>query len=557
MKKNWLAVCAATMTLCAVSAAAAANRTASVITIWRISGPQASDASVQPVEAGIVALNVIAPQLTALERHPGAKVTFAVDPIYVNALEKAASGQSVLAAMSSGGVSSADQRATQLLDVLSVNVVPATQYLDSPAGRRFAANASQARSALLGQHAAHFSSADDTDFAATGLLLSLVSSGYSADLDPLLRKNTLSAHDLQTVAQSFERSCRDVLDRTKKAAQSGSIELAAMPAYEPIMPLVINAAGRSRRVPYTVNLDATADVSYAIDEGLRTVRALDPSRGAPGLVSPNGAYNDETAVLMQARGAAYGVFSDRVVKANSGASAQAVSDVHSAAYRAYLFESSKTSRLPIFFSSDTAGMALDSQPPFSPAPAMADKLDDAVNAALAATNTGPTLFVVCLNANAAVFHRPDRAAVLEDFIALLAGGGTIRAVTPRDYLRSSPPTSFSYGYAPASDVGGFDLWMGSANQMSLWNALDAARKAAGGDLAVTKASTREPLLEAEGGRWFVALALPLPRPLTDRSLAQYRSLIAQIYRGAGQSIPGNIAPVTAADTGPAANTSSH
>ncbi len=157
-----------------------------------------------------------------------------------------------------------------------------------------------------------------------------------------------------------------MLERTKKATAGGTLELAAMPAYEPIMPLIINAGGRRPHAPYTVSLGGIADVTYAVDRGLSTVRSLDPAHGWPGVLSPSGAYDDESAVMLQEHHAAYGIFAERVVKANSGASAQAVSDVHSAAFRAYLLETSKTEKLPIFFCSDAMSATLDSQPPTAP-----------------------------------------------------------------------------------------------------------------------------------------------------------------------------------------------
>ena len=37
--------------------------------------------------------------------------------------------------------------------------------------------------------------------------------------------------------------------------------------------------------------------------------------------------------------------------------------------------------------------------------------------------------------------------------------------------------------------------------------------------------------------------LPQPRYLTDESLATFRDLISDIYRGAGKPVPADIAPV--------------
>jgi hypothetical protein len=262
------------------------------------------------------------------------------------------------------------------------------------------------------------------------------------------------------------------------------------------------------------------------------------------VLAPSGAYDDEAAVLLQEHHAAYGIFSERVVKANAGASAASVSEVHSAAFRAYLLETSKTSKLPIFFCSDMTSTALDSQAPSTPATAIADRLEAAVNAALAISPAAePTVIVLCLNGTGAVLRRPDRSQILEDLTAMLAGGRAMRATSPKDYLRQHPPTADTYGYAPGSDVGGFDLWMGSANQMAMWSALAEARRAAGGDAALEQGEVRVALLRAESGLWYLSLTLPQPRYLTDQSLSRFRALIADIYRAVGKPVPADIAPV--------------
>ena len=51
------------------------------------------------------------------------------------------------------------------------------------------------------------------------------------------------------------------------------------------------------------------------------------------------------------------------------------------------------------------------------------------------------------------------------------------------------------------------------------------------------------LLRAESGRWFATLMLPQPRYLTEATLAQFRALIAQIYRASNKPVPTSIAPV--------------
>jgi len=529
---------------CVLCGAAAPNRTASVIVMWRIPAPLSADATVQPVEAGVVALNFLAPELAALSRHPNAKITLAVDPIFVAALEKMAAGQSSLGGVALGQIGADDARTTQMLDVFSADIVAPSNVSRTSAGARFTSDASAARLALMGDRAAHFSQRDDVDFAATALLVSLSSSGYALEQAALFKKSELTNRDLQALSTTFARASRDVLDKVKQAAVNGTLEIAALPSYEPIMPLLINAAGRPRQVPYTVDPAAGADVGYAVDDGLRAARSLAPGQGTYGVLSPDGAYNDETAALLQAHHAAFGVFSERVVMANAGASAASVLDVHSAPFRAYLLETSKTNKMPVLFCSDSTSNALDSQLPSAPPTAFADRLESAVDLAIATTPASdPTVVVVCLNGTGTIMRRPDRGQILDDVMAMITNGRTMRATTPKDYLRQHPPTVETYGYAPGSDAGGFDSWMGSSNQMSLWNALADARKAAGGDAALEKPELRDALLRAESGQWYFWLAAYQPRSSTDQSLSRFRTLIAEIYRSAGKPVPSNIAPV--------------
>ncbi len=528
---------------CALCGAAAPTRTASVIALWRIPAPLSADATVQPVEAGVVALNFLAPEFAALSRHPNAKITLAVDPVFVAALEKMAAGQSALAGVASGQIGADDARMTQMLDVFSGDIVAPSTVNRTSAGARFTSDASAARLALMGDRAAHFSQRDDVDFASSAILVSLSSSGYAVD-PASLKKNALTNHDLQSLSSAFARASRDVLDKLKQAATDGTVEVAALPSYEPIMPLLINAAGRPRQVPYTVDPGAGADVGYAVDEGLRAARSIAPGQGTYGVLSPDGAYDDEAAALLQAHHAAYGVFSERVVMANAGASAASVLDVHSAPFRAYLLETSKTDKMPVLFCSDSTSNALDSQLPSAPPTAFADRLESAVRLAVATTPASdPTVVVVCLSGTGTIMRRPDRGQILDDVTAMITNGRTMRSTTPKEYLRQHPPTVETYGYAPGSDAGGFDSWMGSSNQMSLWNALADARKAAGGDAAIEKPDVRDVLLRAESGRWYFWLAGYQPRSFTDQSLSRFRTLIAEIYRNAGKPVPPNIAPV--------------
>jgi hypothetical protein len=526
-------------------------RSVSVLVVWRFDAPQASNADVQAVEAGLVAVNFLPAALDALKRHPSAKMTIALDPAFISSLTRAAGGKDDLGNLARGTMDTSDAAAVQLRDVLATSVVPVTALRATPAGNRFVADAAAARLAVMKGNPEE-SQAFDVDYAATAILLSLEGAGYARGDQALLAKDRLTGSDLLALAQQFASACHDVVLRLQTSAHNGDVELAALPAYEPILPLIIDAAGRSVRVPFTVAFDATADAAQAIDQGMRAVRELDPGAGNPGIVSPSGAYDDETVALMQAHKSRYAVFSERVVKMNVGAAVSSVAQAHGAAFQAYLMETSRTDTMPIFFSSDTASASIDSQPINSPPSAMADRMRAIVAAAAtAAPNGSAAVVTLSLPGTGSILHRANRAEALDALAAALSTPN-VRGVTPREFLAAHPPTADTYGYEAASDAGDFNLWMGSQNQMSLWNALLDARQAAGGDAALSRPQIRDSLLQAESGRWFLALDLPQPRYLTDALLAQFRTLIAQIYQAAGKPAPANIAPIKLNET-PAAS----
>lgn len=538
----------------AASSAASPPRETYAIVIWRVSAPQASDPNVASIEAGLVGLNFIAPLLASLSHYPGAKATLALDPAFVTSLERAASNatmpQDLARKISSSGLTS-----TELLDALGRTVTPTGGQSDSRAASRLLRYASESGLVIAGRTRTRLTGAAMADYVGSATLLSLSAGGYlKGAAAQLLSKDSLGDKDLSEISAAFQRACADLLERLRHGASDGMIELAALPAYEPIMPLVIDAAGRTDRVPFTVNLNASADVAEAADEGMKAVRTLDP---APvGLVSPAGAYDDDAAMLIQARHASYAVFSERVIKRNVGAAAQSVADARAAAFQPYLLETSKTSNLPIFFCSDTASNSIAAQTPSAPSQAMAERLEVVMRSTLvAAPSEKPPVAVLCLPA-AAILQRPDREAALDDFSAALSGG-EIRASTPRHFLSDHPPTAATYGYDAASDVGGFGLWMGSQPQMTLWSALADARKAAGGDSALSNAGVRDALLRAESGRWFMVPSLPQPKYVSEYQLSQFRSLLAQIYRAAGSRVPANIAPIKLEGFEPATQTAAH
>jgi hypothetical protein len=140
-------------------------------------------------------------------------------------------------------------------------------------------------------------------------------------------------------------------------------------------------------------------------------------------------------------------------------------------------------------------------------------------------------------------QRPDARLVLSNFVAAIASGRAGSPTTPGAFLRAHPPTASAYGYPPRTAAGSFALWMGSADQASLWNALVAARKAAGGDAALSRPQLRTLILAAEAGDWYSSIPTPLPGGAAADKLDAFRALIASIYRAAGSTPPGVIAPV--------------
>jgi len=536
-----LSACA--LLLFAASAVSSGARVTSVAMVWRVPAPQSADPGVQAVEAGITALGELNAQLKAFAAHPGARATLAFDPSYVAALERLASGSSALKDLADAHLGAADPRAAELLDDLSQRVVVDSTRVETSAGKRFTSYATAARLALNGNGAARFSTRDLVDFTGTAIALTLASSGAAPSEQLLLKKDHLDARDLRAVSDDFSRAAQDVLTELKAAVQSGSIELAALPAYEPIVPLIVDAAARTRSEANTVDLSARSDAAAAIEDGARTASALGGGSD-PGIVSPHGAYDDETASLMQERHPAYALFSDRVAKATTGASAEAVSASQAAALHGYLLETSRTSKLPILFCSDTLSATLDVLPATTSPSALGERVRGMASDALAASSANdPTVLVLCLDLESPLLHRADRGSLLGYLAAVLSSANGIEATTPKLFLRRHPPTVETYGFEPGSDAGGFALWMGSANQASLWTALLDARKSAGGDAALTHAAVRDSLLRAESNRWFMALQLPQPRQAVQRTLSQYRSAIAQVYRAANVPVPADIAPI--------------
>ncbi len=501
------------------------------------------DPGVAALESGLMAVGSLHSQIAAVSGHPAARTTFALDPEFIAAIERARVGQSILAAVRSAEMGQSGGASRELREVLSREVAVAQGMSATPLATRFAAHAAAARLASSGARTVQFSHADTVDFTGSAVLLSLLAGGYAHELAGLARKHLLSRQDVQLIATAFARACGDVMSKMKQATANGSVEVLALPSREPILPLLIDAAGRNRQVPFTVAVNARADAAAAVDDGLRAARALQPDSAGAGLLSPHGAYDDATAALLYERQATYAVFSERVAKAAGGASVQAHTESLAAAYHGYMLDTGKNEKLPVLFCATGASDRLEALADDVPATALGDRVSQIALGAWQDSGQKPDAVVVlCLSAAGRLAARIDRDAALSHLFSVL-GSGAFQSFTPKEYLRAHPPSAAAYGFSPASDTGGFGLWMGSANQSSMWNALADARAAAGGDASLSRTSVRAALLRAESGYWYAAVRRPQPRAVSERLLADFREAIAAIYRAADKPAPRSIAPV--------------
>jgi hypothetical protein len=524
----------------ALSASAAAHKPVLAI-IWHVAPPDDADAQLQAAQVALQAPDTLGTLLRALQRHPAAHVSLAADASYLNALRAAAEGNTALQA----GMRNADY--VTALRILARPTPGQAQTQSSPAGRRCAAFSGAARILLDGGRGVHFSADDLRAFAACRAMLQLVRGGFLPPASALLHASSLGAKEQQAAAELLRRSDKALYAQLQQLARRGSLEVIAEPAYEPVLPLLIDAAGMSALESanaHVVMLDARVDAERAVDDGLKAASAVMPGK-AVGLYSPYGAYDDATAQLLQRKRVAYAIFSDRILKsAEAGGSAQAAQSAESAAYHAFTLQTDKAAKLSAFFCDDSESTALSNLPPLLPVSALAERVAGFASAVASKTSAedGTPIALLRIDADGLWSRRADAPSAVERMLAMLESGRAGSAQTPAEIAHMQVATRTAYGFAAGSAGGSFSLWMGSANQAALWQALVDARKAAGGDAAISKPAEREVLQRSEAAFWYSLPVAPQSRLYTGRLLDQFRANIAAIYRHAGMTPPRRIAP---------------
>ena len=529
-----------------VSTPSAPLRPASVAIVWHLPPAPYPDKSVRQAAIAIAAADALASPLHALRDHPLAHFSLAVDADALDDLALAAAGGGLLQTMAQGKLAPGDARTADVMRVLA-QVPPLDPRLAAtPAARRYQALAAAAPLALAGQRAAHFSVADDVDFAGFAALVRVAAAGGIASHASLLAKPSLTSAEASSAVSLLAKLDAGLFETLKAESASGQLELLADPAREPILPLLVDGGGSIG--PNVVPVGAAADAANLVNAALRAASA---SAEIAGVYSPHGAYDDRTAQLMAQAHAAFALFSDRVLRASPiGGSREAVFGADVAAYRAYALKTS-SGTLPVLFWDEDNSLTLSVLSPRLPASAMGGRVRDL--ARRAGANAGvPSIIVLRVEADGLWNRRADREKVVEQLAADLSTGD-VTPTTMSAYLASTPPSSTAYGFSAGSDAGALTYWMGDQNQRSMWVALADARKAAGSDDALAHTATRTPLLEAEASHWFLAPTLAAPASQIERLITQFRGIVADIYRGAGKPVPSSIAPVKLEVPTPAPN----
>jgi hypothetical protein len=506
---------------------AAPAKPAAVVILWHFGPAPLADDAVRAASVALAAPDAIGSQLRALRAHPRARFSLAMDAGAIDELTRAASGDTALQAMAAGHLVGA--RLDEMLRLLAQVPALDARLAATPAARRYQALATRTR----------FTTQDYIDFAGFAALVRLAAAGELAEDAPQLHKSALTPSEASGALQALAQADAKVLDELRSASGGGQLELLADPAGEPNLPLLIDGGGKSG--PNIVIVGAEADAAYSIDAAMRAVDALAPGT-SPGVYSPHGAYDDKTASVLEQHHAAFALFSDRVLRTSPiGGSRAAVAAADAAAFHVFALRAAAGPALSTLFWSQDDSSALNVFSPRLPASAMGARVIELARSAGARGGDG-SVIVLRVEAQGLWDRRADRAQVVDDLASALASGA-VASVTIGQYVRTTPPVSTSYGFSPASDEGSLSYWMGTSNQASLWNALGDARKAAGGDAALSRDATRGPLLEAEASRWYAVPSMIAPVAEITRLIDQFRAVISAVYRGAGRPVPPAIAPI--------------
>lgn len=510
--------------------------------VFHISPPASDSPDLAAADVALRAPEELGMPLEALRTHPGAKFAFAVNPAYIAALKRAAAGDTLLRAIAASKQAIKPNEGLEMLAILARHRPIGAALARTRAGARYLTLATAARNKLTGETSTGFSAQDFADFGGADALVSLAASGFA----------TLSASSLDdgSAVDALTRADRAIVDELDAAVRAGIVELIATPDYEPVLPLLVDAGGKTAADPHIVVVGAGADALWLSTDAVRRVSAAAPAQKGCGFYSPFGAYDDATATLIQSAGAAYAMFSDRVVHGAGGeGTMQGLATARAAALHAYALTVAKGVTLTTLFWAENASDDLESTAGSDGA--LGERLIAlAKDAASGQQDAYPHLELIRLHADGTWSQRPDARAVLEKFVATIASGRAGRATTPGFFVRSHVQAATAYGYPPNAESGSFALWMGTANQASLWKALAAARKAAGGDAAIARPQLRARLFASEAGNWYSMLAAPWATGRTPERLDAFRESIAAVYREAGASPPAIIAPVQSASPAP-------
>jgi alpha-amylase/alpha-mannosidase (GH57 family) len=505
--------------------------------------PPSSDApDLAAADVALRAPEELGMALRAMRAHPGARLAFAIDPAYVSALKRAASGDTPLRAVSAIKQDANGTASSEILAILARHRPIDGALTRTRAGSRYLTLATAAHNKLIGDASMTFSEQDLADFAGTDAQVSLAASGFASP----------AATGLDDVGaiEALMRADRAIVDELDAAQRAGTVELIATPDHEPVLPLLVDAGGKTTADPHVVVVGARADALWLTDDAVRRVGGAAHAQKLSGFYSPFGAYDDATAALIQSAGASYALFSDRVVHGAGGeGTMQGLEGARSAALHPYALTVAKGVTLTTVFWAESASDDLEST--FGSDAALGERLITLESdAASGQQDAYPHLQVLRLHADGSWAQRPDATAVMEKFVATIASGRAGRATTPGSFVRSHVPTATAYGYPPNAESGSFALWMGTANQASLWKALADARKAAGGDAAIKQPHLRERLFASESGNWYSMLAAPWATGRSAAKLDAFRETIAAVYREAGVPPPAAIAPVQIATPAP-------
>lgn len=529
----------AAISVAAGPAAAPASKTPDLAIVFHVEPPLSNDATLAAADVGLRAPLEIGEPLAALRAHPGARIAFAITPAYLDALERAAADGSALSdAARRKGLGR--ERTRELLAILARHRPLSSALAHTRFGARFLTLATSVANGLTGDYTTPFSTADIADFAGADAQVVLASSGSG---------HASGAATNAASVDALAEADGALIAALRTSVRAGQVELLGTPDGEPVLPLLIDAAGKSTTDRTIIDVGASSDGRTLVTAALRSVEDLAHSGGV-GVYAPYGAYDDATGALFKQSGATYALFSDRVVRDAGGAGTQSGIEAASAsAMRAVSLTVDRGVSLPVLFwnESDSA----DLQAVIGSDGAMAQRLVTLARmAAQLPPASTPGLLLLRIDADGSWAQRPDAPLVVSHLITMIASQDAGTSTTPGAFLRTHPATAPAYGYPAASEAGSFQLWMGTPDQASLWKALAAARSAAGGDAAMAKPAVRPLLVAAESGTWYAMLDSPLGSS-TQRELQAFRSLIAAIYHAAGAQAPTTIAPVKADGAQPA------